>query len=150
MEAILREQVVQVVSRHASGNLWVTGPDQLGISVAKVPEPRIHVSPSAAPGHYLLNLRLRCGSYSKTSPVISENLQFLDIFIRLARCDRMNAAGVVPNHAAERAPAMGGGVGPECQVMDVGSLTKGVEHHPGFNVGPTLLRLDLEDPPKVL
>src|SRR5215472_11350363 len=62
----------------------------------------------------------------------------------------MRAAGVVADHAAERAAAMGRRVGAESQLVLLSASAQGVEDDARLDAGETAIRIDFEDPVHVL
>ena len=72
--------------------------------------------------------------------VVGEDFERLDVVVGLAGHDRVHAAGVVADHAAEGAAVVGGGIGREGQVMLLGCGAEVVENHSGLNAGDAALR----------
>ena len=58
---------------------------------------------------------------------------------------RVHAAGVVADHAAERAAVVGGGIGSEGQVMLLGGIAQVVEDHAGLHPGQLADGIDFEN-----
>src|SRR5271156_4830759 len=57
----------------------------------------------------------------------------------------MHAAGVVSDHAAQRAAVVSCRVGSECQVMFLGGITQTIENDSGLNSRNPPRRIDLDD-----
>ena len=81
---------------------------------------------------------------------VSEDLKRLDVVVRLAGHDRVHAAGVIADHASERAAVVGSGIGRKSEMVLLGRRTKTVEDNAGFNPRDAALRIDLENPRHVL
>jgi hypothetical protein len=62
----------------------------------------------------------------------------------------MRAAGVVPDHPAQRAPAVGRRVGSKRQLVRFGGIAQRIEHDAGLHAREATDRIDLEDPVHVL
>ena len=89
---------------------------------------------------------VRCGPDLHADTVVGEDFQSLDVVVGLAGHDRMHAAGVVADHAAESAAAVSGGVGTEGEVMLFGGGAEAVEHDSGLYAGDAAGRIDFENP----
>ena len=63
---------------------------------------------------------------------------------------RVGAAGVVTDHAADGAAVVGGRIGRKRQLVEFRLPAERVEHHPGLYAGEALLWIELEDPIHVL
>ncbi len=85
-----------------------------------------------------------CGS------VVEQDTQLLDIVDCFATQQRVGAAGVVSDHAANGAAIMSGRVGCERQLMSFSLIAEGIEDNAGLHPGESLLRVELEDPVHVL
>ena len=93
----------------------------------------------------LLEVRIAGLAHFHAQSIVSKNLQFLDVVVGFSRHHRMHAAGVVSDHAAQRASIMGRGVGSECQVMLFSSVTQAIEDNPRLNSCDPPRRIDLDD-----
>ena len=82
--------------------------------------------------------------------VVQQDLQLFDVVDRLAGEQGMRAAGVVADHAAERAAAVRRRIGSERQLMRFGGVAQRIEHHAGLHAREPADRIDLEDPVHVL
>ena len=60
--------------------------------------------------------------------VIGDDVERIDIVGGAAGHDRMHAAGIVAEHAAERVVIVGGGIGAEGQMVLLGCVPQRVEH----------------------
>ncbi len=82
--------------------------------------------------------------------VVGEDFQRLDVVVRFAGHDRMYAAGVVADHAAESAAVVSGGIRPEGEVVFFGGGAEMVEHDSGLYAGDAAGGVDFENPRHVL
>ena len=76
--------------------------------------------------------------------------QLLDVVDGLAGQQRMRAAGVVADHAAERAPAVRRGIGAEGEVVRSARLRKRIEDDARLHARERASRIELQDAVHVL
>src|SRR5438874_6942434 len=67
-------------------------------------------------------------AHMETLTLIREDVQGVDIVVRLSAHHRMHTAGIISDHAAERAVGMCGRIGGEGEMMPLGGITQLVEH----------------------
>ncbi len=84
-----------------------------GVAVPQLAQPAVDLAAPAAGADDAVDLRLRRRAHPQPQAVVGEDLQLLDVVGGPAGGQRMHAAGVVADHAADRAPAVGGGIGAE-------------------------------------
>jgi hypothetical protein len=77
--------------------------------------------------------------------VIGENIQTFDVIRRAARHDRMHAAGIVADHAAERAVIVRGRIRTEREVMLLSGVAQAVKNAAGFHVGHASVGIQPQD-----
>ncbi len=150
MEVILRQQLVQIEPRHPSGDLRKPAPHLLGMSIAELFEPRIDLPDPAPRRDPRLELRLARRAHAHPRPVIQQHVQRHDIVDRLPAHQRMHAAGVIPDHAAQRASAMRRRIRRKGEVKLLRRLAHAVEHRPRLHVHRLRHRIDLADAVHVL
>src|ERR1051325_4519380 len=80
-----------------------------------------------------------------TNAIVGENLQPLDVLVGLATHHGMHAAGVIPDHAANRAAVVSGRIGSKGQVVTLGSVAKRIENHARLNTSQAFLWIHLQD-----
>src|SRR6266699_715582 len=103
MEAVFRQELIEVVARDAARNVRKALPDQTGIPVAQGLESCIDLAALAT----LLNdafeflVARHAGTYAQA--IVGQYLQFFDVIICFAGHYGMNATGIIPDHAAEGA-----------------------------------------------
>ena len=83
-------------------------------------------------------------------PVVEQHAQLFDVIDGLPRQQGMRAAGVVADHAAQRAAAMRRRVGAERQLVALRSIAQRIEHHARLDARKRLVRVDLQDSIHVL
>jgi len=77
--------------------------------------------------------------------VVGEDVEGLDVVVGLAGHDRVHAAGVVADHAAESTAVVGGRIGRESQVMFFGFAAQVVEDDAGLHARDAALGIDFKD-----
>src|SRR5260370_13610263 len=77
--------------------------------------------------------------------VVGDDIELLDVVVGFAGHYRMDAAGVVADHAAQRAAVVRGGIRGESQVMFFSGVAESIEHDPGLNPGDAAGRSNLEN-----
>ena len=105
----------------------------------------VDFSAPAAFANDLLQFRIAGLAYFQPQAVVGEDVESFDVVVGLSRHDGMHAAGVVADHAAERAAVVGGRVGRESQMMFFGGVAQVVENHSGLHPGGAPLGIDLHD-----
>ena len=74
------------------------------------------------------------GADGEASAVVEEDIEREDVVDGLAAHEGVDAAGVVADHAADGAAAVGGGIGGEGEVEFFGGVANAVENDAGLNV----------------
>ena len=150
VKAAFGEQVVEVVSGNAARNIRKLAADLLAVAVGDGFESSVDFGAASAFANEAVEV-VRAGRADVHAlAAVSEDLQRLDIVVRLARHDRVHAAGVVADHASERAAVVGSGIGREGEMVLLGRRAKTVEDDAGFDARDTALRIDFEDARHVL
>src|ERR1700736_212811 len=89
-------------------------------------------------------------AYFHAYAVIGDDFEFFDIVVGLACHHGVDTAGIVSDHAAERAAVMGCGIGSEGEVVLFGGVAKVIEHHAGLHASDAASGIDLENTCHVL
>jgi hypothetical protein len=150
VEPALGQQVVQVIARDAARNLRVARPDQICVFIAQLFERRVNLAAPAAGCDDLLQFVVCRRPDPHLQPVVGQDLEAVGVVRHAAarpvelRHDRVDAAGVVAEHAAERAAVVGGGIGTEGQTDARRLSAKGVQHDAGLDTRDAGLRIDVE------
>src|ERR1700683_4443870 len=82
---------------------------------------------------------------AQASAVVGQDFESFDVVVRFAGHYRVNATGVIADHAAEGAAVVRSGIGSEGKVMFFSGVAKGVEHDSGLHTGDAAGRVDFED-----
>ena len=149
VEAVLRQQLVQVVAGHPPGQLGGPGADQPGVAVGQGRQ--LAVDPAFLPGPLTAGGHLVRGGGAGREPgaVVGHDVQLTYVVHGLAPGHRVRAAGVVADHPAERAAIMRGRIGPEGEAVRRGRRAQVVQHHPGLDPRRGQVRVDAEHGPQV-
>ncbi len=150
VEAVLRQQLLEIEARHAPANLRELRPDRVSVTVAQRFQLRIDFTLAPALSDNRLELTLRSRPHPHAQTVVGQNLQRLDVLGRLARHDRMRTAGVVADHAAQRTAAVGGRIGPEGQLMRLRGITQNVAHDAGLDFRRPRIHIERQHPVQIL
>ncbi len=150
VEAVLGQQMGKVVARDAAGDVRIALPDQRRIAVAQLAQPAVDLASPAAGADDAPQLLLARGADPQPQALIGEDLQLLDVVVRLAGHHRVHAAGVVADHAAESAVVVGGRIGTEGQTVRLGRVAQDVEHETGLDARAPCLRVQLHDAIQIL
>jgi hypothetical protein len=147
LEAVLREELVEVVARDPARDLRIPRADVVCVRRCELPQPRggrVRHARAARPDAQPLT-------------AVREHLELDDVVrhprprpVEL-RLHRVAATGVVAEHAAERAVGVRGRIGPEREAVLLGRRpAQMVEHAARLDAGDPTLGVDLEDVVEVL
>lgn len=150
VESVLGQQLVEVVARHPAPQVGEGAADQFAEVVAQRAQVLVEPSGAVAPRAQRGELVLGGGAGLQAGAVGEQHVQRADVVDGLAPGHRVGAAGVVADHAAERAAAVGGGVGPEGQPVRGRLHPQGVQHHAGLHPRQAAFGVEFEDPVHVL
>src|ERR1039457_4608094 len=137
VEAVLRQELVQVVAGDAARNIGEARPDQVRVGGAQAAQAWLDLAAAASGSDDGSQLILGGSANAHAGSVVEENVERLDVFDRLAAEQGMDAAGVVADHAAQGATAVGRRVGCESKLMRLGLQAQGVKDDAGLNAGGT-------------
>jgi hypothetical protein len=84
-------------------------------------------------------------AYFQAHAVVGHHFQFFDIVVGLAGHYGMHTAGVVADHAADRASVMRRGIGSEREMEFFGGVAQVIKHDSGLHAGDTSCGIDLEN-----
>ena len=150
METVFREQVVEVVSRNPARNIRKLAPHLLAVAIGKRLQPSIDFGAASALMNEAFVVVGTGRPHAHALAAVGQDLERLDIVIRLAGHDRVHAAGVIADHASQGAAIMRSGVGRKCKVMLLGRGAQIVEHNARFDPGNAARRIDFEDSRHIL
>ena len=150
VEAIFRQQFVQVVSGDAAWNFRETFADQRGVAVANFFQAGVDFSAASARLKDGSEFIVAGGAHFEHSAVVEQHAHGLNIVDSLAAHQRVDAAGVVADHTAERAAVVGGGIGGKGQTMFLGGFAHAIEHNAGLDAGLPGVGIQLQDVIEIL
>ncbi len=127
VEAVLRQERVEVVAGNAARDLRVLRSDLIRETIAQRLEPRIDLAAPPAPSNDRLELVVAGRPNAHAHAVVREDLQLVDVVDGLAGHERVHAARVVADHSAERAAAVRRGVGAEREVVLLSGIAQVIE-----------------------
>jgi hypothetical protein len=150
IEAVLREELVEVVAGDPAGDLGEARADLVGVAVAERSEPGVDLGAAPTAGDDGGQLLVARRAHPHAEAIIGQDLQLLHIVHRLAAHDGVGAAGVVADHPAEGAVGVGRGVGREGEAVDLGGIAELIADHAGLDSRCPGLCIDLHDPVQIL
>src|SRR4029453_10021574 len=145
VEASLREELVEVVAGDSPGNVRIALAYLRRVSISNPPQPVVDFAAASPRVDDRVELAVVRSADGQLGAVVKQDAELFDVVDRLASKQTVGAAGVVADHPAERAAAVGCRIRSERQVKRLGSIPKGVQHHSRLNAREPLARIDLED-----
>ena len=106
---------------------------RVGVAVANISQGGVDFRAAAAGSDDGFEFHLASCADFEDGAVVEQHAHGINIVDSFAAHERMHAAGVVADHAAESTAAMGGGIGSEGQMMTLRSLAHAIENNPGFD-----------------
>ncbi len=122
VEPVFRQQFVQVIAGHATGNIGVTLPNQRSVAIANSFQAGIDFALASSLGDEGLQLGFRGRSHPQAQSVVRQNLKLINVLLGLAGHDGVDAARVVADHAAQGVVIVSRGIGPEGQAIRSGGV----------------------------
>ena len=113
VESVFRQQLIEVVAGDAARNVGEFRADLRGVLVADVAQGGVDFGAAAALVNDGGEFGVRGCSYGHLRAVVEQDAQLGDVVDGFAGEERMGAAGIVSDHAAESAAIVGGRVGAE-------------------------------------
>src|SRR6516225_9669242 len=142
MEAVFGKEKRQVVAGNSAGNVRIFLADEARVLAANRFQSRVNLGATASLADDVIELGFASRSYAHAQAVVGQDLEFLDVAVSLARHDRMHAAGVVANHASQRAAAVTGGIGTVGQLVFLGGVAQVIENDSGLDSGDAALGIE--------
>src|SRR5579862_2816540 len=87
--------------------------------------------------------------YTHAEAVIGQDFESFDVVVGLTTHDRVDAAGIVADHAADGAAVVAGGIGSEGEMEFFGGIAEMVEHDSGLHASDPALGINLENVPHI-
>ena len=144
------QQVVEVVSGNAPWNVRELAADLVAVAVREGLEAGVDFGAAST----LVNEAVKVVSAGRTNvhalAAVGEDFERLDVVVRLARHDRVHAAGVVADHASECAAVVSGGIGREGKVVFLGGSAQCIENNSGLDARDAANGIDFENARHVL
>ena len=129
VETVLGQQLVEVVARDPARDLRKPVADLTArIDRESIAAPRRSRRGGRPAAMMDVELCLRRRADGQLGAVVEQNPQLVDVVDGLAGEQRVRAAGVVADHAAERAAAVRRRIGTERQVVRLGAAAQRIEH----------------------
>ena len=150
VKAAFGEQVVEVVSGNAARNVGKLAADLLAVAVGEGLEAGVDFGAAAAFANEAVEVVCAGRADVHALAAVGEDLKRLDVVVRLARHDRVHAAGIVADHAPERAAVVSSGIGREGEVVLLGRARRLIEDDAGLNARDAARGIDFEDARHVL
>ena len=150
IEAVLGQEVRQVVTRDAPRDVRIAGPDERRVPVAEAAQPRVDLRPPAALRNDARELVVRRRAGVDARAVAGDDVEPQDVVVGFAGQDRVDAAGVVSDHSPERAARVGRRVRSEREPVPLGRVAQVVQHGSGLDASGAAGGVDLQDPVEVL
>ena len=135
VEAVLGEQLVEVVAGHAAGDVGVFGSYPVADAVSEVFELLVDLALAATGRDDSFQLLVGGRANCQPGAVVKHDIELDHVVARLARHQRVGAARVVPEHAPERAVLVGRRVRAVRQVVFLGGVAELVADDAGLNRG---------------
>ena len=150
VEPVLGEEPRQVVAGDAAGNRGIARPDERREPLRERAELPVDLGAAAALRDDARELVRRGLPDRQQSPVARDDLELVDVLVRLPGHDGVHAARVVSDHAAERAARVRRGVRSEREAVALGRVPQVVQDDARLDARPLIGGVDLQDPPEVL
>src|SRR5216117_2477747 len=131
VEAVFRKKKIQVVSRNPARNLRIALSNQIAVLIPQRFQSGVNPASPAAFPNDCVQFLIAGLTYFHSQAIVCQDLQFLDVVIRLPRHDRVHATRVVTNHSAQSATVMRSGIRSEGQVVLLSGVAQMVENYTG-------------------
>src|SRR5688500_19100675 len=127
MESILGKKLIEVVPRHAPRDLRKTAAYPIRIPIADRSERGVNLSATSTFTNDHFELGIGRLADRQLGSVIKQDREVAHVVDGFACEQRMGAARVVADHAAEAAPAVCRWIGAECKLVLFGTCTERVQ-----------------------
>ena len=149
VKAVFGKQMVEVVSGDAARNVRELAADLFAVAVGETLESGVDFGAASTftrafaqdAGEIFVAGRADVQALA----AVGENLKRLNIVVGLAGHDRVHAAGIIADHAAEGAAVMGRGIGRESEVVLFGFGAKAIEDDSRLHACDAARGVDFED-----
>ena len=145
VEAVFRKKKIQVVSRNPARNLRIALSNQIAVLIPQRFQSGVNPASPAAFPNDCVQFLIAGLTYFHSQAIVCQDLQFLDVVIRLPRHDRVHATRVVTNHSAQSATVMRSGIRSEGQVVLLSGVAQMVENYTGLHPSDAARWIDLQN-----
>ncbi len=145
VEAVFRQEVVQVVSGNASRDIRKLAADLIAVTIGEFLEAGVDLGAAAAFADDAVEIFVAGGADVQALSVVGEDFERLDIVVGFPGHDGVDAAGVVADHPTESAAVVGCRIRRKREVMLLGFGAQVVEDDTGLDAGDAVLGIDLEN-----
>src|SRR5664279_4492128 len=144
MKSIFGKKMVEVISGNAARNIGKLATNLFAIAVGNGFKSLIDFRSSSAFADETVEVIRARGTYPHALTAVGEDFERLDVVVRFAGHDRVDAAGIIPDHASDRATVVAGRVGRKGQVMFFGGSAQCIEHDAGLHPSNATGRIDFQ------
>ncbi len=134
VEVAFGEELVEVEAGDAAGDVGEFCADEVGVGVAEALELGVDLAGAASGGDVGGEFGFGGGADGHAGAVVEEDVEGVDVVDGFAAHEGVDAAGVVADHAADGAAAVGGGVGCVGEGEFFGGFADAVEDDAGLDV----------------
>ena len=145
VESVFGKELIEVVTRHTSRDIGKPRANQRRVAIADRAQARIDLSAASALADDRVQFGVGGGADAQLRAVIQQDPQLVDVVDGLSRQQGMRPAGVVADHAAERAAAVRRGIRSKREMVRLRTVSQRVEHDTGLNAGESLICVQLQD-----
>ena len=145
MKAIFRQQIIQVIAGDAARDVGKFLADETGVLIGNICQTAVDLAtpsgfsadPSQIIGRSLPDFHAHA--------VVGDDFEFFDVVVGLSRHHRVDAAGIVSDHAPEGAAVVGCRVGCEGQMIFFGGVAEMIENDTGLDASDAAGGINLQD-----
>src|ERR1700732_3339564 len=139
IEIVLRQQLIEVVSRYPPWNFRKPRPDQYRVLFLDRPQLRINLSVAAALLNDAFQLRLASSPHRYRRAVVKQNSQLLYVIDSLPAEQRVCPARIISDHSADSAAIVRRRIRRKRQLVLFCPIAKRIQDHSRLNARKSLL-----------
>src|SRR5258707_10044812 len=103
VKSVLGKQIVEVISRNASGDFRKAGSDQVCVLVSNSPQRTVNLSASSALRDNCSQVAFARRAHGHLRTVVEQNAKFFDVVDGFSAKKRVRATGIISDHPANSA-----------------------------------------------
>ncbi len=145
VEPVLGEELIEVVAGDAAGDVGIFGADPVGDAVSELFELIVDLALAAPGGDDPFELLVGGRADGHAGAVVQDHVELEHVVACLAGHQRVRAARVVAEHAAERAVLVRRRVRAIGEVVFLGGVAELVADDPRLDDRPPVVRIELDD-----